>query len=294
MAALGNISGMNLLVIVLGAFFLVIWLLLYFRGLKYASMFEPLDGKEFRLKEMYGLGYALLELFHYKYKSKKDRTLRQQLEILYGSKYCEYYLRVVHSQQWTFAATVFLLAFALYGLSAEPVIFLIFLVFSWLAYYYFGREPSKKIEQRSEELLQDFCDVVSQLALLTNAGLIVREAWQNVAAKGKGTIYEEMRTAVDEMNNGVAEVDAIYNFGSRCMLPEIKKFTSTLIQGISKGNAELVTMIQEQSKEVWQLKKQLVRRAGEKAASKLLVPILIMFLGILIIILVPIFANIGA
>ena len=95
------------------------------------------------------------------------------------------------------------------------------------------------------------------------------------------------------MNNGVAEVDAIYGFGMRCMLPEIKKFSSTIIQGLTKGNSELAAMLQDQSKEVWQMKKQLVRREGEKAASKLLIPICIMFVGILIMILVPIFTNIG-
>lgn len=62
---------------------------------------------------------------------------------------------------------------------------------------------------------------------------------------------------------------------------------------MTKGNSELTAMLQEQSKEVWQLKKQLVRREGEKAASKLLIPICVMFVGILIMIIVPIFTNLG-
>ena len=84
-----------------------------------------------------------------------------------------------------------------------------------------------------------------------------------------------MQIAVDQMRNGVSEADALFNFGSRCVVPEIKKFTSTIVQGISKGNSELVVMLQEQSKEVWSLKKQNVRRQGEKAASKLLIPMMI-------------------
>jgi len=95
------------------------------------------------------------------------------------------------------------------------------------------------------------------------------------------------------MRNGVSEVDALFNFGTRCIIPEIKKFTSTIVQGIIKGNRELTLMLEEQSKEVWAAKKQNVRRQGEKAASKLLIPILIMFVGILIMILVPIFTNLG-
>ena len=290
---MGGLGIIDYVLIVLGAASLAIWMYFYFKGKKHNSMFDVLEEKEYPFKEIYGLGYAVLETIKYKYKSKKDRKLRQQLEVLYGSKYCEYYLRVIHSQQITMAMTVFVIAFALYGLSSELLAFVVGVAFAALAYYYFGTVTAKKILKRSNELLHDFSEVVSKLALLTNAGMILREAWQEVAFGGEGVIYAEMQTAVDEMNNGVADVDAIYNFGSRCIIPEIKKFTSTIIQGMTKGNSELTSMMQEQSKEVWQLKKQLVRREGEKAASKLLIPICIMFLGILVMILIPIFTNLG-
>ena len=190
--------------------------------------------------------------------------------------------------------TVWVLACSFYGLTGEIAAFGVGVMFSGLAFYYYGTLANKKIEERSEALLRDFSDVVAKLALLTNAGMIMREAWVEVATEGEGTIYEEMRLTVDEMNNGVADVDAIYNFGVRCIIPEIKKFTSTIVQGMVKGNSELTLMLQEQSKEVWQLKKQLVRREAEKAASKLMLPMCIMFVGILVMIIVPIFANMGA
>lgn len=279
--------------IALGAVALIVWLVFFFKGRKYNSMFDVLEEKDFPFKEIYGLGYAVLETFRYKYKSKGDRKLRQQLDVLYGSKYSEYYLRVIHSQQITLTFTVFVLSFALYGLTAELLASAVGFVFSGLACYYFGTTTAKKILKRSDELLHDFSEVVSKLALLTNAGMILREAWQEVASHGKGIIYTEMQTAVNDMNNGVSEIDAIYDFGVRCIIPEIKKFTSTIIQGMTKGNSELTAMLQEQSKEVWQLKKQLVRREGEKAASRLLLPICVMFIGILIMILIPIFTNLG-
>ena len=50
----------------------------------------------------------------------------------------------------------------------------------------------------------------------------------------------------------------------------------------------------EQSAEIWNLKRQLVKREGEKASSKLLIPKFLMFMGILIMVIVPIFTNIGA
>ncbi len=288
-----ELNVIDLVIIGLGAFSLLAWLVFYFNGLKYNSMFEVLQEKEFPLKEIYGLGYGMLELFRYKYKSKADRNLRRELEVLYGEKYSEYYLRVVHSQQLTMAFTLFVISFALYGLTAEILALGIGLMFTGLIYYYYGTTAKKKIMKRSDEMLHDFSEVVSKLALLTNAGMILKEAWNEVAFAGDTTIYQEMQTAVHEMQNGVSEVDALHGFGTRCVIPEIKKFTSTIIQSLTKGNSELSAMLQEQSKEVWQLKKQLVRREGEKAASKLLIPICVMFVGILIMILIPIFTNLG-
>lgn len=289
-----ELTLVDMLIIGIGALSFIVWLFLYFNGSKYNSLFEVLNEKDYPFKEIYGLGYGVFEMFKYGYKTKSDRKLRQQLDILYGEKYSDYYLRVVRSQQMTIGLTVFVLAFSFYGLTGEIAAFFVGLMFAGLAFYYFGTIAEKKITERSEELLRDFSDVVAKLALLTNAGMILREAWSEVAENGEGAIYYEMRLSVDEMNNGVADVDAIYNFGMRCIIPEIKKFTSTIVQGLVKGNSELTVMLQEQSKEVWQLKKQFVRREGEKAASKLMLPMCIMFVGILVMIIVPIFANIGS
>ena len=139
----------------------------------------------------------------------------------------------------------------------------------------------------------DFPDIVSKIALLINAGMILKEAWIKVSETGDSPIYQEMKKTVFEMENGMAEVDAYYNFGTRCVIPEIKKFASTLSQGVVKGNAELVSMVQEQSAEIWLAKKHRAKQQGEKAGSKLMIPIMIMFVGILVVIIVPIFANLG-
>lgn len=281
------------IVIGIGVVYFIFWMILYFKGLKYASLFDPLDEKDYPFKEIYFVGYAFTELINYQYKSKADRKLRKNLDILYGSKYADYYLRVIYSQKITMGLTIMVIAFAMYGLADGILGLVIGAMFAGVAYYYFGTVTENKIFKRSEEMLSDFSEVISKLALLTNAGMILREAWEEIAYTGESSLYVEMQKTVDQMNNGYSEVDAIFNFGTRCIIPEIKKFASTIVQGLVKGNSELTIMLMEQSKEVWAAKKQNVRRQGEKAASKLLIPICIMFAGILIMILVPIFTNLG-
>ncbi|MCD8120010.1 MAG: type II secretion system F family protein [Lachnospiraceae bacterium] len=277
----------------IGLVILLCWLAFFFLGLKHASLFEPLEEKDYPFKEIYIVGYAVMEMLRYKYTSKSDKKLRKELEILYEKKYVDYYIRVIYAQKVTFFFTLLTLAVPFYGLTGSYVGMGIIVMFAALAYYYFGTQAEAAIKARSEQMLSEFSDVVSKLALLTNAGMIMHEAWATVASAGEGPLYEEMRRTVDEMNNGMSEIDAYYMFGNRCFLAEVKKFTSTIVQGMTEDSSELTRLLREQSAEVWNIKKQNARRLGEKAAGKLLMPTMLMFIGILIMILIPIFTNLG-
>lgn len=287
------LSAFDIIMFAIGAVLLLIWMFFFVKGLKYANLFDDLNENDYPFKEIYFVGYAVMETIRYQYKSAGDRKTRKELTVLFEEQYAEYYLRVIYAQKVTLAFTLLLLAVPMYGLANDILATLVIVMFSGLAYYYFGTLTTEKILKRSESMLRDFSDVVSKLALLTNAGMILREAWEEVAQNGDSPLYQEMQLSVIQMQNGVAEIDAIYNFGVRCVIPEIKKFTSTIVQGIVKGNSELSAMLQKQSSEVWALKKQNVRRQGELAASKLLIPMMLMFVGILVMVIIPIFANLG-
>lgn len=276
-----------------GFIFLILWLLLFFYSQRYNSLFQGMDEKKYPLNQIYSTGYALMELIHYRYKSKLDRSLRSDLSILYEEKYVEYYLRVTYAQSVSIAMIVFLFGFVLYGLSREIPILVIGFLMAGLCVYYFLTLSRTQIRKRSEELLDDFSEAVSKLALLTNAGMIMREAWLDVAYARQSTLYLEMQKTCQDMNNGVSESEAIRRFGVRCIIPEVKKFSTTIIQGIEKGNRELAMMLELQSDEIWGMKQQRVKREGAKANTKLMIPMFIMFIGILIMIVVPIFTNLG-
>ncbi len=286
-------STFDIIILIIGFILLIGWLICFFMGLQYNQLFDVLEEKEYPFKEVYGMGYFIIQKINYQFKSKADRELRQAIDILYGKKYEDYYLRTVYAQKITISSMLAVLGFALYGLANDILVTVILLVFAVTAFFYFGSALNKRIEKRSEEMLRDFSEIISKLALLTNAGMILSDAWREVAFTSNRIIYTEMQLAVEEIDNGVSEVEAFYHFGSRCLIPEIKKFTSTIVQGLVKGNSELASMLQQQSKEVWNSRKQNVRRKGEKAASKLMIPIYIMFIGILIMVVIPIFANIG-
>ena len=287
------LSITDIVIMSIGCLLLVIWLILFFYSNKYKNMFSGLNEKEYPLCQIYSIGYAVMEIIGYKFKSKYDRKLRNHLSILYEEKYVDYYLRITYTQSISISYVILICSFILYGFSRELGILILGILMSALSVYYFMTLSKQKISKRSESLLNDFSEIVSNLALLINAGMIMREAWTEVAYKNNSSIYLEMQRACDDINNGVSESEAIRRFGMRCIIPEIKKFSSTIIQGIEKGNKELAIMLQSQSDEVWLEKQQRVKRAGEKANTKLMFPMFIMFIGILIMIVIPIFTNMG-
>lgn len=288
------ITPLDIVALIVGVVILLAWLFFYMKGKRYEEMFANLDRKEYPLGDVYFVGYAVTLLLRMDYKNKRSRALRKQLSVLYEDKYTEYYLRVISSMQFTLALTIAALAAPFYFLADSPIMLIVFLAGAGLAYYYFGISMEKRINERKDEVLMDFSEVVSKLALLVNAGMIVTDAWERAAQSGERMLYQEMQRSVNEMHNGKSFSDALYVFSQRSMLPEIKKFSSTLIQGVNEGNRNLAGMLTMQSKEVWELKRQIVRRKGELANNKLLIPICLTFVGILIMIMVPIFANIGA
>lgn len=286
-------SVLSLVIMALATVFAVLFIILVIVGKKYDSWIEPLDDKEFPLCGLYGVGFVLAELFKYDFLSKSERKRRQDLALLYGEKHSEYYLRVNAAEKLSLSFLILTVGLSLYGIAQDIAIVLVVALFAFVAFYYVGTLPAEKLKKKSEKVLNDFADVVSKLALLVNAGMILKEAWIKISETGEGELYQEMRRTVEQMENGVSEVDAYTEFATRCTSPEIKKFTSTIIQGLVKGNRELVEMIKQQSREIWDAKRHHVKQQGEKAASKLLIPICVMFVGILIMVVVPIFANLG-
>ncbi len=263
---------------------------------KYAEFIDALDEKEFPIKSIYGVGYCVADLFKLRYTSKLANDLRQQITILYGQKYCEFYIRVLYAQKISICWLVFLAGgiFACFTTGTDSiVIFGVGILLTGAVYTYFNTAMDSKIKKMSNEYMRDFPSVISTLALLVNAGMMLREAWEEVALSSSAPVYLQMQKSLEDMNNGASEAEALYSFSIRCATPEIKKLISLLIQGIDKGNKELSFSLKAQSEELWELKKQNILQQGEIAASRLLIPIMVMFVGVLVIVMGPILTNIG-
>lgn len=178
-------------------------------------------------------------------------------------------------------------------LAATPVL-------ACLIYYSRDRDLHKKVMDREEQMCMDYPEIVSALALLLGAGMTVPNAWNKIAKdykkrceKGgaKRYAYEEMLLTIYEMENGVAQAKAYEGFGRRCRTPCYNKLSTMLSQNIRKGTARLPVLLKQEAAEAFEERKHTARKLGEKAGTKLLMPMM-MFLGItMFIIMVPAFQN---
>jgi tight adherence protein C len=158
-----------------------------------------------------------------------------------------------------------------------------------LAFYASDKELDEKIKKRNFQIQYDFPDFLNKLVLLINAGMTVPKAWEKIVGDRKNVtpLYEELNITYLEIKNGKPEMEALEDFARRCRVREVTKFITLMIQNLRKGSGELVPLLKLQSNECWELRKNMARRLGEEASTKLVLPLMIMFIGILVIVILP-------
>lgn len=282
----------RLVLLVLATVLTFIWI---FFSKKYESAYQPvirsIDPEQYKYPELFTVGFALMKLLKINSKSKQGRKRVKEISEVQGKQYAEYYFYVINAEKWTYGFTVLVLFCILAAMGNEPMAVILGGVMAFLVMWYIEELLNDKLEARRDELLADLPQVLSKLTLLVNSGMTLRDAWKKVASGENRVLYREMQLTVQEMQNGLSEFEAYRNFADRCSIKQIRRFSSTMIQNMQKGNSEISYFLKEMADEMWEEKKHLVKRKGEAANSKLLIPTAMIFIGILIMIMVPVFLT---
>ena len=165
-------------------------------------------------------------------------------------------------------------------------------------------EKSRKQEEekrRKEKLQSEYPELVSKLTILLGAGMTLFSAWNKIATnysnKRKNNtipihpLYEEMLITCHEIESGVGEARAYERFGERCGLHRYRKFCSLLVQNLRKGTRGLVQLLEQEVSDAFEERKNLAKKSGEEAGTKMLFPMMMMFGIIIVIIMVPAFLS---
>lgn len=176
------------------------------------------------------------------------------------------------------------------------VMSILILVLLWLL----GKQKGKELEdQRKEQLLLDYPELVNKLTLFLGAGMTVKRAWRKILQNYESSlkdhetryVYEEMKLTYREIESGVPETESYENFGRRCNLPCYLKLGALLSQNLRKGVKGLGEMLHIESLQAFEERKARAKRKGEEAGTKLLLPMFLMLAIVLVIVIMPAFLT---
>lgn len=284
----------NITLSVIGTAGALLWLFIWITDKKrYQTIISQTDGKEYFLKDLFFIGFRMIQWFDIDFSSPSLQKKARRLSEMTGPKEAKKMVITDLAAQFSYGLT-FLPAGMLVTVMADDgtCLFLTVLITAVLIFYV-EYDKNEKLQKRHEQILREFPHILSQMALLVNAGMPLREALQTAADRGEGILCQEIKTLSDDMANGIPDYEALGSFADRCGVDSVRKFASLITQNVKKGSSELAAALMELSGEVWRKRVSSVREEGEKASSKLLIPILIIFIGILLMVVVPIFRNIA-
>ena len=162
------------------------------------------------------------------------------------------------------------------------------------------REQEAK-KKRECQMMMDYSEILSRLVVFLGAGLPVRKAWAKIVEDyrrteekaGKRAAYEEMAAAYYLMQRGVPEIQAYSEFGNRCRVLPYRKLAGILEQNVKNGSKSLTPVLEAEMEAAFEQRKNLARRLGEEASTKLLLPLFMMLLIVMVMITVPAFLAFG-
>ena len=162
------------------------------------------------------------------------------------------------------------------------------------------QNKEKEKEQRKQQMILDYPEIVNKMTLFLGAGMTAKRAWRKVVEDygrqkeiwGERYAYEEMKRVCHEMERGVAESESYENFGRRCNIQAYLRFGALLSQNLRKGTRGMTQVLKAESIQAFEERKARAKRLGEEAGTKLLLPMFLMLAIVLVIVIVPAFLSV--
>ncbi len=178
-----------------------------------------------------------------------------------------------------------------------PIIAIVFLIYKRLH----KKEEMIREEKKRHRLLEEvYPDFVGQLMLYMSSGVTVRMAFDSLKGYYSGKTKEaavligkELSVTVNEMKRGISEQQAYNNFGKRCGGNRYRKLMALLNQSITVGSKGILLRLDELLDEAFENRKEMAKKRGEEASTKLLIPMILMLATVMALLMVPGFMGMG-
>jgi tight adherence protein C len=142
------------------------------------------------------------------------------------------------------------------------------------------------VTKRQKAIVRALPFSVDLLTLVVEAGLDFSQGLQRVVERGPaGPLADELSLMLREIRLGTTRSDGLRNLAERCGVPEVSSFSSVLIQADRLG-ASIGTVLRAQSDLMRAERFQRAEKAGARASSIILVPLVLFILPAALLVIV--------
>ena len=146
----------------------------------------------------------------------------------------------------------------------------------------------EKSDKRQNELKEQYYSFVNRLSLMLGSGVGMKDAMR-LASDGNGKLTEEVKFCINQINSGIPESRAYSDMAKRLSIPEYTRLMALISQNIEHGNSRVLMLMDQEVKNAMNIKREHLRRSGELASEKLLLPTSILLLIVIGVIMIPAF-----
>jgi tight adherence protein C len=283
---------MKLLMILLGMQVLMILSILLLAGQRYKE-FVLTYAKEFKLPQLASTSLLILDKCHIiEHIPKFYQRIYQKMILLYGKKNALTKTKIYLAEMISFIY-VTIIFFTLISIlaSGDITTLMIGLVIAVGVPVIMSRELDKEIKKRQQSIIYELPEFLNKTILLVNAGETLQRAMIRCMEQQEDydnkPIYVELEQVVNNLKLNNSLQHALEEFNQRCSLIEVSIFTTTILLNYRRGGEELVEALRSLSRDLWQKRKSLTKTLGEEASSKLVFPMVLIFVVVLLIVASP-------
>ncbi len=266
-------------------------------GKKYGSYIEEYKA-DFQLLFMAPASlYVIDKLQLMKRLSGQLVVLQQRIAMLYSGKNIPQYTKMFIAQIISVILVSLLGGSIFYFLAGQDALLLIMaLILAAFIPALSIKNLDKKVNRRKQNIIYELPEFASKVALLVNAGETIQEAMihcTTMKGEDKNPLYIELNEAMGKIKNGESFHYVMEEFSKRCGVQEVSIFTTTILLNYRRGGGELALSLRELSGDLWEKRKAISKIRGEEASSKLIFPMILMFMAILLLMAFPALKLLG-
>ncbi|MFS1512610.1 type II secretion system F family protein [Chengkuizengella sp. SCS-71B] len=224
--------------------------------------------------------------------SNKMESLHVKLQFLYGSEKVIPYKKMYVAQiiSTSLCIIFFFIGVVIFiGMSTELMVIglILLIVLPFLLY----RELNERVKRKKREILMELPILLNKIALLVNAGEQIQRALITSVESEKRNqthpLYDEFQKVCIQLKNNASFQQALEELSYRVGIHEVSIFTNTILMNYRRGGDQLSLSLRTLSHQLWASRKTMARTLGEEASSKMIFPMILVFVVVILVVAAP-------